>query len=210
MQGSLDGHFDYECPSTGVESPVVSCPECMVPEGLAPTYRSGDPPNPGYIRELWTEDLGFWWCHERGSSTACPNGNPKPCGQGSCNRYDWNMSWGANLTLHGNYTWSALGEYRIGGAAGFDGAATTFGAVALTSEMHSALAARTVSPSASSYIQWALNPREVASPTYPTSSRSASPMQATPSCIGMCVRRTVAHIRRLAPRRSRRGRADTW
>ena len=141
-KGSLDGHFDYECLSSGVGvSPVVqSCPECMVPEGLAPTYRSGDPPNPGYIRELWTEDLGFWWCHERGSSTACPNGNPKPCGQGSCNRYDWNMSWGANLTLHGNYTWSALGEYRIGGAAGFDGAATTFGAVALTSEMHSALA----------------------------------------------------------------------
>ena len=65
-KGSLDGNFSNECLTSGVGvSPVVtSCPECMVPEGLAPTYRSGDPPNPGYSRSLWTEDLGFWWCHE--------------------------------------------------------------------------------------------------------------------------------------------------
>jgi hypothetical protein len=134
---SLDGNFSYDCLTTGKDiSPVVeSCPECMVPEGLAPTYRSGDPPNPGYHRSLWTEDIGFWWCHEREGATMCPNGNPKPCGQGSCNRYDWNMSWGSNLTLHGNYHWSKLGEYRIGGAAGFDGAPATYGSVALSEEM---------------------------------------------------------------------------
>ena len=141
-KGSLDGNFSNECFSSGVGiSPVVeSCPECVVPEGLAPTYRSGDPPNWGYTPRLWTEDLGFWWCHEREGATMCPNGNPQPCGQGSCNRYDWNMSWGANLTLHGNYSCSRLGEYRIGGAAGFDGAPTTYGAVALTDEMRHALA----------------------------------------------------------------------
>ena len=141
--GSWDGHADNGCFESGVGvSPVViACPDCMVPEGLAPTYRSGDPPGHGFTQRVWTEDLGFWWCHERHGATSCPNGNKEPCGQGSCNRFDWNMTWGANLTLHGGYEWSGLGAYRIGGAAGFDGAPATFGEVVLDAEMRSSLGA---------------------------------------------------------------------
>ena len=47
------------------------------------------------VRTLFTEDLGFWWCHER-EGDMCRVANSKPCGQGSCNRNDWNMTWGAN------------------------------------------------------------------------------------------------------------------
>lgn len=41
-----------------------------------------------------TEDLGFYWMHDPlywsgdGTATTAHNGNPKPCGQGSCNAVD--------------------------------------------------------------------------------------------------------------------------
>ena len=45
------------------------------------------------------------------------------------------------MSLRGGHHWSRLGLYRSGGAAGFDGAATSFGEVPLTAEMGSAIAA---------------------------------------------------------------------
>ena len=45
----------------------------FVPEGLAPTYRSGSWGRLG--QDIPTEDLGFWWGHE-GAGTLAQNGNP--------------------------------------------------------------------------------------------------------------------------------------
>lgn len=80
---------DLSCLSSGIgNSPVVlECPECVIPEGLAPTYRSGDLEN---LARSPTEDLGFWWGHDKTGSTAF-GGNMQPCGQGSCNARDWNF-----------------------------------------------------------------------------------------------------------------------
>jgi hypothetical protein len=78
-----------DCLESGVDiSPVVlECPECLIPEGLAPTYRSGDLLN---LRTSPTEDLGFWWGHDKKGPSAF-GGNQQPCGQGSCNARDWNF-----------------------------------------------------------------------------------------------------------------------
>jgi hypothetical protein len=105
-----------ECLATGVGvSPAyLGCPECMLPEGLAPTYRSGYPrynidqlaataavhalmpATDPYNEYPVTEDLGFWWCHEKEGNIA-HNNNPKPCGQGTCNYADWFLPWGEYL-----------------------------------------------------------------------------------------------------------------
>ena len=106
----------------------------LVPEGLAPTFRSGDMWTktgtvvPGTVP---TEDLGFWWGHEQEGASAA-NGNPH-----FDKRYGWecpqapgalNCSrWGSNMTLV-NTSWSKRGVYRSGGAIGFDGS-TSFGVV---------------------------------------------------------------------------------
>ena len=42
------------------------------------------------------------------------NGNPVPCGQGSCNAHDWgNNSWAPDMLLYKAH-WSTLGVYRGG------------------------------------------------------------------------------------------------
>jgi hypothetical protein len=96
----------------------------LMPEGLAPTYRSGVPfdVNPGVSGH--SEDLGFWWMHDPqfvgsggygeapgvGKNNVAHNGNPKPCGQGSCNRNDWQTNaWAPDMQLH-EATWSTAGR----------------------------------------------------------------------------------------------------
>lgn len=123
------GSEGLACLGTGIGiSPMYQqCPECMVPEGLAPTFRSGTPPpltaSAGQQLESsaqdTTEDLGFWWGHDKHGDSALM-GNPKPCGQGTCNAGDWAALWGANMSLF-NHHWSKLGVYRSGGAIGFGG-----------------------------------------------------------------------------------------
>ena len=100
----------------------------LMAEGLAPTFRSGTPPRE---RERdrgtpsgATEDLGFWWAHgprNGDTDTVARNGNPKPCGQGTCNPRDWASNvWAPDLELTHTF-WSTAGHYRGGGAIGFDG-----------------------------------------------------------------------------------------
>eukprot|EP00937_MAST-01D_sp_MAST-1D-sp2_P002385 g2385.t1 len=140
------------CFATGSgTSPIAAeCPDCLVPEGLAPTYRNGDAPGLGAKRRNWTEDLGFWWCHDR-VGAQCLNGNAKPCGQGACTPADWNETWGVNMTLHGSGgsvgsgepsgAWSKLGAYRRGGSAAFDGTLPSYAEVRPDAEMTAALGA---------------------------------------------------------------------
>lgn len=108
--------------------------DAMVPEGLAPTFRSGS-----MYHTVETEDLFFAWCHDplfpagewptrnryRHRGPAAPavahNGNPAPCGQGACNYNDWpSNDWAPDLSLFFT-SWSNLGIYRGGYALGFDG-----------------------------------------------------------------------------------------
>ena len=128
------------------------CPECMVPEGLAPTFRSGTPPprdadsdprlqSPRVGPALQTEDLGFWWGHDKSGDGALL-GNPKPCGQGTCNANDWADPWGANMSLFKHH-WSKLGVYRSGGAIGFSGEGS-HGVVPYYDELSSARAQLTL------------------------------------------------------------------
>lgn len=106
-----------------------------------------------------TEDLAFYWGHDplfpewraknedrtpaarhqlqSGSMVAvvAHNGNPKPCGQGSCNGHDWpSNDWAPDMTLH-NATWSHLGQYRGGYAIGFGGTAESYGTVPYWAEL---------------------------------------------------------------------------
>ena len=61
------------------------------------------------------------WGHDQKNSTVAANGNPKPCGQGSCNDRDWGSnSWAPDIVLS-SCNWSTAGFYRGGGAIGFDG-----------------------------------------------------------------------------------------
>ena len=143
-----------DCLATGVGTAemYMECPECMVPEGLAPTFRSGMPPphlgGNGHsqpareVEEQWTaslpvtEDLGYWWAHDKSGERALL-GNPKPCGQGTCNPADWAGKWGANISLF-NTHWSKLGVYRSGGAIGFSGDHGSHGVVPHYEDLSSA------------------------------------------------------------------------
>eukprot|EP01047_Picozoa_sp_COSAG01_P043712 COSAG01_NODE_3900_length_5564_cov_6.249405_2_plen_479_part_00 len=150
------GSEGVECFETGsgISPAYLNCPECMVPEGLAPTFRSGMPPvhysgvgmdetdssSSASVAAI-TEDLGFWWGHDK-SGTIARIGNPKPCGQGTCNRNDWAKPWGANMTLVGCH-WSKLGIYRDGGAIGFNGTGS-YGVVPHVPEFSTARTAMTL------------------------------------------------------------------
>jgi hypothetical protein len=154
IQTGLHMHPDIVWPcsnSTGIEclttgngiSPfVLDCPTCLMPEALAPTFRSGMP-QPHYHTPPYTEDIGFWWGHsvkphtgpsaeihhqfstaqQEGAHTAStPNGNPHPCSQGSCNAHDWpENDWAPDMLLYGEVHRSTRGAYRGGGAIGLDG-----------------------------------------------------------------------------------------
>ena len=104
---------------------VKTNPAALMPEGLAPTYRSGCPPPtqscpPMSIPCGESEDIGFWWGHQREGGVAY-NGNPRPCGQSTCNCKDWGSNdWAPDMRLVGAH-WSALGAYRNGSSIGFDG-----------------------------------------------------------------------------------------
>lgn len=119
------GGVGIECLETGAGvSPVVTDNAAgLVPEGLAPTYRSGDP---GGMNGGWaTEDLGFWWGHDplfiwgrpspNGTRVVAHNGNPFPCGQGFCNPLlDWGSNdWCPGMQLY-NTVWATTGIYRGG------------------------------------------------------------------------------------------------
>lgn len=111
---------------TGIATTVADHKDALVAEALAPTFRSGTP-------GTHSQDLGFWWCHDPrhfGNSTTAVarNGNPKPCGQGSCNAKDWiSNGWAPDIQLT-NTHWSTEGVYRGGYAIGFDGR-TSFGRI---------------------------------------------------------------------------------
>ena len=94
---------------------LVDHPDALMAEGLAPTFRSGQPN--AHHPTMYSEDLGFWWSHGEKSMTSedghhpqpkrpkvatlAMNGNPKPCGQGSCNARDWaSNGWAPDLELH--------------------------------------------------------------------------------------------------------------
>ena len=89
-------------------------PEILVPEGLAPTFRSGHSVSRRFPAGLPTEDLAFWWGHDKAGSVAAA-GNPT-------SRFGRGKEWcsGLNMSLHGCY-WSTAGTYRSGGAVGFTG-----------------------------------------------------------------------------------------
>ena len=92
----------------------------LLPEiGLAPTYRSGQPAgSDATIDRPLTEDLGFWWLHQREGALGL-NGNPRPCGQDECLPGDWPRNdWAPNLKLYGTQ-WSAVGKFRNGGSLAF-------------------------------------------------------------------------------------------
>jgi hypothetical protein len=67
------------------------------------------------------------WAHDKQGSSAF-GGNPQPCGQGSCNARDWNITWVPNMTLT-QCEWSMLGAYRDGGAILFAGTSSSYGEV---------------------------------------------------------------------------------
>lgn len=104
--------------------------ETLLPEGLAPTYRS---------RNMWnangsgnghvpTEDLGFWWGHDKSGNVA-QNGNPTRNWYGfecpqlvpgyACTR------WGSNMSLV-RTKWSTHGAFRSGGSIGFNETAGSY------------------------------------------------------------------------------------
>ena len=128
-----EGSTNLKCLTSGVGVSKIATEhaDALVADVLAPTYRSGNALAAG---ESWngiaagiTEDLGFYWMHDplywpgASSAVTAHNGNPKPCGQGSCVSVDWsNNAWAPNMTLHGT-SWSKLGLYRGGYALGFDG-----------------------------------------------------------------------------------------
>jgi hypothetical protein len=102
----------------GIAHTVMEHKDALVAEALAPTFRAGTP-------GTHSEDLGFWWCHDPrhfgNETTVARNGNPKPCGQGSCNTRDWESnSWAPDIELT-ETIWSTQGFYRGGWALGFDG-----------------------------------------------------------------------------------------
>jgi beta-glucanase (GH16 family) len=122
------GSTDFGCLTTGVSvSPAAEKAAklgALMAEGLAPTFRSGIPPHASGHNKAATEDLGFWWAHgfrNGDNETAARNGNPKPCGQGSCNPRDWaHNDWAPDIVLSGT-SWSTAGFFRGGGAINFDG-----------------------------------------------------------------------------------------
>lgn len=136
------GSTGLECLSTGIGiAPMVHQHlDGLVPEGLAPTFRSGSPPGSG--GSLPTEDLGFWHGHDPLFYSAdctlqrARNGNPKPCGQGTCMTIDWKTNdWGPDILLH-NTSWSDAGVYRGGLAIGFDGD-SSYGSIVSAPSFHS-------------------------------------------------------------------------
>eukprot|EP00041_Stephanoeca_diplocostata_P019095 m.405729 g.405729 ORF g.405729 m.405729 type:complete len:1069 (-) comp21209_c0_seq2:189-3395(-) len=161
---------DIDCIATGVGvSPVVlQCPACVMQEGLAPTYRSGDRTN---LAAMPTEDLGFWWCHEM-QGTIAHNGNRNPCGQGTCNVRDWNVTWGSNMTLH-NTEWSKTGAFRGGGALAFSGDNTSYGIATHCTDYTALRSGLTLGMTIH---------RKDPSATAPTSLPDATP---TPSCLAV-------------------------
>lgn len=123
------GTTSLHCLTSGIgKAPMVTDHlEGLVPEGLAPTFRSGSPP--GSSGHMPSEDLGFWWGHDPEFITdaarldnVARNGNPKPCGQGTCNpAIDWTTNdWGPDIALR-NTSWLNTGVYRGGLSIGFDG-----------------------------------------------------------------------------------------
>ena len=107
----------------------------LVPEGLAPTYRSGSIGHSRLGHWYYTEDLGSWWGHDAVGSVA-QNGNPRR------NQYGWECPqmvrynctrWGSNMSLHGTH-WADAGDYRAGGSIGFNGSSTSYGLLQQTSK----------------------------------------------------------------------------
>ena len=135
-QGILVGLHTLPYPPTElVNDDEAFVKEALVPEGLAPTYRSGlnwvkSGEVPG--ANIPTEDLGYWYGHEKQGRIAA-NGNPHYDA-----RYGWecpqapgslNCSrWGSNMTLT-NCFWSTSGIFRDGGAIGFRGSVDSYGYV---------------------------------------------------------------------------------
>jgi hypothetical protein len=89
-------------------------PEVLVPEGLAPTFRSGRSSSKTHPTAIPSEDLAFWWCHERTGRVAAAGNPTSKFGRGK----EWCA--GLDMSLHGCY-WSTAGKYRSGGAVGFAG-----------------------------------------------------------------------------------------
>jgi hypothetical protein len=108
-------------------------PEVLVPEGLAPTFRSGRKAGP------WTEDIAFWWCHDKVGPAAKAGNTASP--------YGWGREWcaGLNMVLKGDYYWSHAGRYRSGGAVGFAGGNGSHGVVTNLTKLHEPLPQMTLS-----------------------------------------------------------------
>ena len=76
-QGHLVGLHTLPYPPTHLVDDPAFVRDVLVPEGLAPTYRSGNTwvAHGRPAGTVPSEDVGFWWGHEKAGSTAA-NGNP--------------------------------------------------------------------------------------------------------------------------------------
>lgn len=120
-----------DCFSTGVgiSKTVLRHPDALLQEGLSPTFRSGKFNVP-------SEDVAFYWGHDPGHwpdvspdevASVAHNGNPVPCGQGSCNPHDWpSNAWAPDLNLS-SARWSPVGRYRGGFSIAFSGDSSSRG-----------------------------------------------------------------------------------